>query len=66
MKIAISISWKMANFVDLMIAKSESFDLLFRSHDIRPPDPETKKKEKKQHLYLLKYISSWTRIIFVN
>jgi len=28
----------MANFVDLMIAKS--FDLLFRSHEIRPPDPE--------------------------
>jgi hypothetical protein len=28
----------MANFVDLMIAKS--FNLLFRSHEVRPPDPE--------------------------
>jgi len=32
----------MQNFVDLMIAKS--FDLLFWSHEIQPPDPQSEKQ----------------------
>jgi hypothetical protein len=38
--LGISISWKVTKKFDLMIV--ETFDLLFWSHEIRPPDPHSK------------------------
>jgi hypothetical protein len=38
--LGILISWKVTKKFDLMIV--ETFDLLFWSHEIRPPDPHSK------------------------